>query len=104
LLTGFTVVPIAENRLRLDKQATNVGLHSGIPEVLQFAVDQCLQGSGVNWHPQRYREMLQLESLSSVEGSLRVGLSGRWSGGSRSPHCPEQALSRPPRDAHRAMA
>jgi hypothetical protein len=39
LLTGFTVVPIAESGLGLDKQATNVGLHSGIQEALQFAVD-----------------------------------------------------------------
>jgi hypothetical protein len=76
LLTGFTVVPVAENGLGLDKQATNVGLHSGIQEVLQFAVDQCPHGFGVDWHPQRYREMLQLESWSSVERDLRVGLSG----------------------------
>jgi hypothetical protein len=48
LLTGFTVIPIAENGLWLDKQATNVGPHSGIREVLQFAVDQCPQGFGVN--------------------------------------------------------
>lgn len=52
LLALHTVVPISKHGRRFDEQSANLCRHSRIRRASQLILNECLQGFGVDCHPE----------------------------------------------------